>query len=71
MIDLAEIILVAGKIMAMVGTLLYLVFASVIVKQVRTMSADVVDKFNGILMIISYIHWIFALVLFVLSIVIL
>jgi len=64
MTDLAEI-------MAMVGTLLYLVFASVIVKQVRTMSADVVDKFNGILTTISYIHWIFALVLFVLSIVIL
>lgn len=54
--DLYNYLNIAEKIFAILGTLIYLIFALVVVKQVRTMSRNVKDKFNGILILFSYIH---------------
>ncbi len=42
------------------GAIFYLIFAIVVVKQVGTMSKNVYDKFNPILITFSYVHLIFA-----------
>lgn len=52
-----------------ISALLYLVFAVVVVKQVTTMSKNVSDKFNAILVAFSYLHLVFALVLLLLTVV--
>jgi len=44
--DLNSYLSLAEKIFGILGTVIYLIFALVIVKQVRTMSKDVKDKFN-------------------------
>lgn len=54
--DLYNYLNIAEKIFAILGTLIYLIFALVVVKQVGTMSKNVKDKFNGILILFSYIH---------------
>lgn len=54
--DLYGYIDMAEKVFAILGTLIYLIFALVVVKQVGTMSKNVKDKFNGILILFSYIH---------------
>lgn len=66
--DVANYIEMFEKAIFVVGGILYLIFAIVVVKQVATMSRNIVDKFNSVLIIFSYIHLIFAilLVLFVL-----
>jgi len=38
------------------SSLLYFVFALIVVKQVTSMSKSVTDKFNPILIIFSYLH---------------
>ncbi|MDD4026565.1 MAG: hypothetical protein PHO75_00035 [Candidatus Shapirobacteria bacterium] len=38
------------------SSILYLVFALIVVKQVTSMSKSVTDKFNPILVIFSYLH---------------
>jgi hypothetical protein len=38
------------------SSILYLVFALIVVKQVTSMSKSVTDKFNPILIIFSYLH---------------
>jgi len=64
-------LLIAGKICGILGTLIYLIFALVIVKQVATMSKNVKDKFNGILKVISYLHLMGAILLLFLALTIL
>jgi len=66
--DVTAFIEIFEKAIFVVGGILYLIFAFVVVKQVATMSRNIVDKFNSVLIIFSYIHLIFAilLVLFVL-----
>lgn len=49
-----------GKASFILGAIFYLVFAVIVVKQVSTMSKNVYDKFNYILIIFSYLHLIFA-----------
>jgi len=53
------------------GSILYLIYAGVVIKQVGTMTKNVNDKFNSILIIFSYIHFIFAIFLVFLTLVIL
>jgi hypothetical protein len=53
------------------GAVLYVIFAMVVVKQVGTMSKNVNDKFNPILIAFSYIHFAFAVFLVFLTLVIL
>jgi hypothetical protein len=69
--DMNNYLLIAGKICGILGTLIYLIFALVIVKQVATMSKNVKDKFNGILKVISYLHLMGAILLLFLALTIL
>ena len=55
------------KILAIAGALVYIVFAIVIVRQVASMTKNVQDKFNGILIVFSYIHLLFSVGLFLLT----
>jgi hypothetical protein len=64
-------ILLLEKVMAVVGTVVYAIFALVIVKQVMSMSKYVVDKFNNILIAFSFIHLFFALILIVVALILL
>ncbi|MFA4827360.1 MAG: DUF5657 family protein [Candidatus Shapirobacteria bacterium] len=59
------------KICVIIGTLVYLVFAVVIVRQVNSMSKIVHDKFNLILIVFSYFHLAFAILLLILAILLL
>ena len=63
------IILLAGKFFTILGTLIYLVFSIVIVKQVNSMSHNIYDKFNAILIAFSYIHLLFSVLLIILAVV--
>lgn len=53
------------------GAFIYFIFALVIVKQVKSMSKIVYDKFNSILIIFSYLHLLFALLLLAISLLLL
>lgn len=53
----------AERIFGILGAVVYFIFALVVVKQVGTMSKNVRDKFNGILIAFSYIHLIMAIIL--------
>jgi hypothetical protein len=53
------------------GAVLYVIFAMVVVKQVGTMSKNVNDKFNSVLIAFSYLHFAFAVFLVFLTLVIL
>lgn len=64
-------ILLLEKIMAIVGTIVYFIFALIIVKQVVSMSKYVIDKFNNILLVFSFIHLFFALMLIVVALILL
>lgn len=46
--------------MFIIGTLIYLIFAIIIVRQVTTMTKNVNDSFNPFLIIFSYLHLLFA-----------
>ncbi|HWS49199.1 MAG TPA: DUF5657 family protein [Candidatus Methanoperedens sp.] len=54
--NLNNYLVLAEKIFGVLGAIIYLIFALVIVKQVGTMSKNIKDKFNGLLIIFSYIH---------------
>ena len=62
----AQYILLLTKIFAIAGSLVYLIFAGLIVKQVSTMTKNVQDMFNFILVIFSYIHLALSLLLILL-----
>jgi hypothetical protein len=53
------------------GAILYLIFALVVVKQVGSMTKNVFDKFNSILVAFSYLHIAFAVFLVFLTIIVL
>lgn len=55
------------KIFGVLGSILYLIFALVMVKQVSMMSKNVNDKFNGVLIVISYLHFLAAVLLVILA----
>ena len=61
--DLNNYLVLIEKILGVLGTLIYVVFSLVVVKQVGTMTKNVKDKFNGILIAFSYIHLIAAVLL--------
>lgn len=50
------------------GSLIYLVFAIVIIKQTTVMTKNVHDKFNPILIVFSFLHLAFSLLLVFLTI---
>ena len=55
------------KAIFVIASVLYLIFAFVIVKQVSMMTRNVKDKFNAILSIFSILHLIFAILLVLLT----
>lgn len=56
-------LMMAEKIFGVLGSIIYFIFALVIVKQVGTMSKNVKDKFNGVLITFSYFHLVAAIIL--------
>lgn len=69
--DLGGFFHLIEKILGTTGSILYLIFALVVVKQVNTMSKNVKDKFNNILITVSYLHLLGAIVLIFLALTIL
>jgi len=67
--DLTSYFVILERIFAVVGMGLYLIFAVVIVKQVSMMTKNVYDKFNGIVIAVSYVHLALAIFLMLMSIV--
>jgi hypothetical protein len=67
--DVTGYLVILERIFAVVGMGLYLIFAIVIVKQVSMMTKNVYDKFNGLVIIVSYIHLALAIFLMLMSIV--
>lgn len=61
----------ALKISFTLGGLIYLIFAFIIVKQTAMMTKNVNDKFNPILVTISYLHLAFSILLVLLTLIIL
>ena len=61
--DLNNYLVILEKIFGVLGALIYLIFSLVIVKQVGTMTKNVKDKFNGVLIAFSYMHLIAAVLL--------
>lgn len=57
------------KISLLLGAGVYLVFALIIVKQTATMSKNINDKFNYVLIAFSYIHLAFSILLILLTLV--
>lgn len=60
---LNNLLVLAEKLFGVLGAIIYLIFSLVVVKQVGTMSKNVKDKFNGVLIAFSYIHLIAAILL--------
>jgi hypothetical protein len=52
--------LLAQKIFFVACSLIYFIFALIVVKQVTSMSKNVHDKFNPILITFSFLHLIFS-----------
>lgn len=69
--DLGGLFHLLEKILGIAGSAVYLIFALVVVKQVNTMSKNVKDKFNKILITISYLHLLGAILLVFLALTIL
>lgn len=69
--DLSGVFHFLEKILGIAGSVIYLIFALVVVKQVKTMSKNVKDKFNNILITISYLHLLGAILLVFLAVTIL
>jgi hypothetical protein len=55
------------KTIFVIASILYLIFAAVIVRQVSMMTRNVKDKFNGVLIAFSWIHLLFAIFLVLLT----
>ncbi len=69
--NLMPLFLTVLKIFFIACSLFYLVFSLIVVKQVTSMTKNVKDKFNSILISFSFIHLIAAAVLVFLIIVLL
>lgn len=69
--NLMPLFLVVLKIFFIACSIFYLIFSLIVVKQVTSMSKNVKDKFNSILISFSFIHLIAAAILVFLIIVLL
>lgn len=64
-------LLIAQKLFFVLGSIIYFLFALIVVKQTTMMSKNVKDKFNGILITFSYLHLAFSAFLILLTLLIL
>ena len=62
-----QYLLLVEKLSFILGSVIYLIFGLVIVKQVSVVSKEVRDKFNSILIAFSYFHLIFCILLVILT----
>ena len=69
--DINNFLTIVEKVIGVTGSIVYLVFAGVIVKQVTMMSKNINDKYNGLLIAISYIHLVVAIFLVLMVVMIL
>lgn len=69
--SLAISILFIGKIFVLFALVLYLVFAFVVVRQVKLMTDTLEVGFEFPIRLLSYVHLLFAFLVFLLSVVIL
>ncbi len=60
-----------AKILLLFALLLYLIFASVVVRQVQLMTDTLEVGFESLVKLLSYVHLAFAVVVFVLALLIL
>jgi len=65
--DINSIFTLLFRIFFLLGSVFYVVFAVVVVRQVAMMSKNVYDKFNSILIIFSYLHLAFSIFLVLLT----
>ena len=65
--QVTSILYLLEKVFAVLGAIVYFIFALVIVKQVTSMSNNVYDKFNAILIAFSYLHLAFSVFLIILT----
>lgn len=63
MIDFNNYLLLVTKFFFVLGAILYFIFSIIIVRQTTTMTRNVSDDFNPILVAFSYIHLVFAAIL--------
>lgn len=63
-------LLLVEKLFAVLGAIVYFIYALVVVKQVTSMSNNVYDKFNSLLIIFSYLHLAFSVFLVLLTLLI-
>jgi hypothetical protein len=68
MINFSNYLLLVTKFFFVLGAVLYFIFSIIIVRQTTTMTRNVSDSFNPILIAFSYLHlaFAFAMVLFTL-----
>ena len=69
--DINNFLTIIEKIFGVTGSIVYLVFAGVIVKKVTMMSKNINDKYNGLLIAVSYFHLVAAIVLVLMVVMIL
>jgi hypothetical protein len=69
--NLSHLLQLAVKMLFVLGALIYSIFALVVVKQTTTMTKNVNDKFNPVLIIFSYIHLVFSIFMILLTLFIL
>jgi hypothetical protein len=65
--DFNSIFTLIFRIFFLLGSVFYVVFAIVVVRQVAMMTKNVYDKFNSILIIFSYLHLAFSVFLVLLT----
>jgi hypothetical protein len=71
MVEIKRWLEIIEKICVIIGAFVYLVFSVVIVRQVNSMSKIVHDKFNAVLIVFSYLHLAFAILLLILAVLLL
>ena len=59
------------KIIAVSGSIIYFIYAIIVLKQVQSMSKKIFDVFNGFIKTIAFFHLLFAAFLIVLTILVL
>lgn len=69
--DINNLILLATKIFAIIGSIIYFIFALIVVKQVSMQTKNISDKFNPVLILFSYVHLLFSLFLIYLTLTVL
>lgn len=61
--DILPWFLVAQKIFFIACSIIYLIFSLIVVKQITSMSKNIKDKFNSVLISFSYLNLAFAIFL--------